>query len=345
MLGLGLSINKNNKISLDSGQVPTSPTNLVAEVISQSQINLTWDDNASDELVYKIEISENNVDWTEIEDSLPANSESYNAIGLDSNTLYYFRVRCANSTGDSDYSNTVSATTLSFPSDITNLVAWWSADSGVTTSGGLITQILDRSGNGFTITSDSGERPALITNELNSLPVMRFSGLDNILRSASNIGITGSSQRTMIVVTKSTFSTTQFVCGFGTSGTGQSFAGTLNPGAETSIAFTGVRRGVTNGLNTWHILSFIFPNGSTSSNDGIIFRNGVSLSLTNTSGTAQTVNTGAAPFAIGAALPTSTSSFFNGDVAEVILYSKALSNGERESVEQYLANKYGIALS
>jgi hypothetical protein len=33
---------------------------------------------------------------------------------------------------------------------------------------------------------------------------------------------------------------------------------------------------------------------------------------------------------------------FNGDIAEIIVYSRALSTGEQQTVEQYLRAKYGL---
>lgn len=42
---------------------------------------------------------------------------------------------------------------------------------------------------------------------------------------------------------------------------------------------------------------------------------------------------------------TSYSEFWNGDVAEVIVYGRALTDAERTQVEDYLAKKYGITLT
>lgn len=37
--------------------------------------------------------------------------------------------------------------------------------------------------------------------------------------------------------------------------------------------------------------------------------------------------------------------YYDGDIAEVIIFTRALTNGERQSVENYLSKKYNIALS
>jgi hypothetical protein len=47
--------------------------------------------------------------------------------------------------------------------------------------------------------------------------------------------------------------------------------------------------------------------------------------------------------AIGVAL-TLTGQFLNGDIAEIIVYQRAISVEERNSVERYLSVKWGIAI-
>jgi hypothetical protein len=36
------------------------------------------------------------------------------------------------------------------------------------------------------------------------------------------------------------------------------------------------------------------------------------------------------------------SNLFSGDIAEVLIYNRALSTSERQQVEQYLLNQYGL---
>lgn len=69
-----------------------APSNLIATVISTTQIDLTWTDNATNETSYRVEQSLNQVTWTEIA-TLPPNSSSYSVTGLTPGTTYYFRVR------------------------------------------------------------------------------------------------------------------------------------------------------------------------------------------------------------------------------------------------------------
>jgi hypothetical protein len=101
------------------GGIP-SPTNLNATAVSRTQINLTWQDNSSDESDFHIERSPNgSTSWTEI-GTVGVNVTSYSSTGLSCGTPYYYRVR-AHRDGDgqySDYTNVANATTQACNDDI-----------------------------------------------------------------------------------------------------------------------------------------------------------------------------------------------------------------------------------
>jgi hypothetical protein len=92
--------------------LPAVPTNLIATAVSRSQINLTWTDNATNETGFKIERCKGSTctNFAQIA-TVGANATSYSSIGLSSNTIYRFRVRAYNATGNSSYSNIAAATT------------------------------------------------------------------------------------------------------------------------------------------------------------------------------------------------------------------------------------------
>ena len=89
-----------------------SPTSLTATAVSSSQINLTWTDNSSSELGYKIERSPvDNLHYTQIA-IVGANITAYTSSGLNEATKYYYRVRAYNAIATSGYSNEKNATTF-----------------------------------------------------------------------------------------------------------------------------------------------------------------------------------------------------------------------------------------
>jgi acid phosphatase type 7 len=93
---------------------PNAPTGLTAIAASVSQIDLGWADNSDNEDGFRIERSTDGTNFTEIA-TVPANSNTYSAGGLASGTPYFFRVRAYNAVGNSNYSNTAVATTLTTP--------------------------------------------------------------------------------------------------------------------------------------------------------------------------------------------------------------------------------------
>lgn len=105
--------NEANATTLDT--IPNTPSSLSASVLSSSQIKLTWSDNSDNELGFKIERKlGTSGTWSQIA-TVGANVEQYTDSGLNSATIYYYRVRAYNNIGNSGYSNETNAKTLEVP--------------------------------------------------------------------------------------------------------------------------------------------------------------------------------------------------------------------------------------
>jgi hypothetical protein len=106
------------------------------------------------------------------------------------------------------------------------------------------------------------------------------------------------------------------------------FANNSNPKTNTSFVIQTARvnylNGGTNAVQT-------FANGSVAAS-------------TNLSGTGNTANTNSQAVRVGSNAA-ADNLFFNGDIAEILIFPTALSTEDRQKVEQYLSSKYAIALA
>lgn len=90
---------------------PSAPTNLTATGISESVIDVSWQDNASDETGYKVQRSSDGVSaWSDIA-TLAANSETFSDGGLTQGSTFYYRTYAVRNGDRSGYSNADSALT------------------------------------------------------------------------------------------------------------------------------------------------------------------------------------------------------------------------------------------
>lgn len=88
-----------------------SPSDLAVSVVSNTQLNLSWTNGSTNEDGISVERSEDGVAYAEIYQTAAA-ATSYNNTGLTQNTNYYYRVRAFRGSVYSEYSDVVSAYTL-----------------------------------------------------------------------------------------------------------------------------------------------------------------------------------------------------------------------------------------
>jgi titin len=102
---------------------PAAPSGLAVSSTTASQINLTWNDNSSDEDGFKIERAPGTTaSFSEIA-SAGAGVAAFSDTGLASATTFTYRVRAFGAGGNSTYSNTITGTTgVAPPSAPSNLI-------------------------------------------------------------------------------------------------------------------------------------------------------------------------------------------------------------------------------
>jgi len=89
-----------------------APTDLEASAVSGSSVNLSWSDNSTNELGFKIMRSLDGITFGSVTIT-GADTTSYTDTGLTPGTLYYYKIAAVNNNGISGFSNTVSLATLS----------------------------------------------------------------------------------------------------------------------------------------------------------------------------------------------------------------------------------------
>lgn len=95
--------------------LPPAPTQLSAQAVSQSEIRLSWKNTGDRFFNIKIERStENSKPFSQIA-TVPAGTDTYTDKQLVADTTYIYRIRATSGVGDSPYSDTVNARTLSTP--------------------------------------------------------------------------------------------------------------------------------------------------------------------------------------------------------------------------------------
>lgn len=239
-------------------------------------------------------------------------------------------------------------TTVSQP-PLNGLTLWLKADEGVTKDGsGFVSAWADQSGNtNHASQTVSANRPQWMDQILNDKPVLRFDGTNDQIKAAR---VPGTNDFTVISVAR-TFTSHEVdfegISG-NTGGTGQRYLfGVTQSGAD---AGAGVSMG-TNGISVYERGSNYLP--APAVYNGLVGTNFFMVEIKYTAKQAQILLNGGllrtglvsprpnvfAPTEIG-----SSASFgaFNGDVAEVLVYARSLSQADLQTVEQYLNNKYAI---
>ena len=111
-----------NTASATTQATPAPPGNTNATSVSSSRIDVTWQDQSSNEGGFKVERSTDGVNFSQIA-ILVANVTSYSNTNLPAGTAYSYRVRAYEGPNNSAYSNTASATTLAAPAAPSALTA------------------------------------------------------------------------------------------------------------------------------------------------------------------------------------------------------------------------------
>lgn len=245
------------------------------------------------------------------------------------------------------------------PLSISGLKLWLDAndpatlfqDSGLTTPATADADPVggwkDKSGNNNHATQAvAGDRGTLKLAIQNGLPIVRFDGTsDSLELSGAGLDILKNvAGATLFAAFKGTAADARFVLSFETNASGTLRAGLAiktagldyRAAGRTLDADTAGAAGGGTLANVWHTLVgwFDYTNG-----DIYAFLDGAQLATSSTTviSNGNTSNTSSALAQVGALAAVQ---FFPGDVAEVLVYTSALSVANRQAVESYLNSKW-----
>ncbi len=218
------------------------------------------------------------------------------------------------------------------------LLVWLKADAGVDTLNGTVSRWHDQSGNGYdAIQTNTSRQPLLVANALNGKPVLRFDGFYQRLEFTNS---TLMSEFTIFMVVKNDsrggWDQWYFILFMGV----DNFTDRIEIGGPDG----GIRAVAPNisAYGEWRNISI--------ETNQLIFSttlrwNGSDATMIPVVGTNMSIN---APMGTGGGIagtdgdPSGNLLTAKCDFAEVIIYSRVVSDSERIAVENYLSDKYNI---
>jgi hypothetical protein len=214
------------------------------------------------------------------------------------------------------------------PDDIAGLVGWWKADSLSLSDNDAITTWPDSSGNGNTFAGAIG--PTYKTAIQNGLPVARFDGVDDVLNQTP---IAWTNLTVFIVVkVPADPAAVQEDTGLWQMSTGSSTHYPFTDGVVYDGAGSDTRKTV--GDLTPSLAAFRLYEVRSTSGEWTAWLDGSQVFTTGTNTVATPTDMRLGENGLG--------NQFEGDIGEMLVYDAALSDTDREAVETYLADKWGL---
>lgn len=250
-------------------------------------------------------------------------------------------------------SNFTVATPFS-PTDISGLVGWYDLSdastlftdtgrtSAVTADGDLIKGVTDKSGTGHHM-SEATNPPTYKTGIVNSLPVGRFDGTNDLLTSSA-LGITGTAA-TFFAVTKKLSAVTGCIMEMGNADSGGLELYWHNSGLAVAYRTGNVGTAevdIATGLASFTIVTVEYD-ATLASGETSLWLNGDSTGTSHGGGDAN--NTSAfSSLPLYLAAHAGVVDFGNFDIASALVYDSALDSTNRSRVQSYLGARFGITV-
>jgi hypothetical protein len=235
------------------------------------------------------------------------------------------------------------------PQTSANLLQWLRADAGVTSSSGSVSTWSDQSGNSNDATQSSGSlQPSLVAGAINSavMPTVTFNGSSQYMNIASDFANMTAGATIVAVLEPTSSVATCTPCAYGNSSNSDAiFAQSVGTQAKLNVYDSSTSSSVTTSSNplttsAYHMLIETFaPGSSPSTGVGTIFVDGSQVAQS-TSMVQTMNNTTRSSNLLGAGI--GLANYFQGGLAELLVYNSPLSASQLAMVQSYVYSKYAI---
>lgn len=331
---LGCTAGTSFSVEVVSAAELTEPFTLVSPyagfATTESTIELSWNQSAG-ALGYTLALSN---DPTFSEAATFATQQTHIAVPIPANQTYFWRVSATNVCNNERPSNVRNFTKFSF-NELSEVQFWINAESIATSSAGRVQSFIDLKTEIPIFTQNTAsQQPMPIASwpALNGRPVVDFTAAQQHFLNGPNLSALSQGEILSLFQLKQYPSTSNFTGGIWTFGT--SAQHDFFPFTDGNI-YSGFGRDT----------RFTIPNPSANFNMTgpllVNFRSGSTFSFH--IGTSQVFSNegGAVSFPTSSILGrTAANHYFNAYLAEAILFSKVLTDGERAFYRNFLYNKY-----
>lgn len=314
--------------------VPLVPANLRAQGISTNQVSLAWNfslGTASTRFV--IERKESTATgFSQV--AMVRDALGYLDSGLAAASSYNYRIKAINDSGESAYTSEITASTFSSGTAVplSNLKLWLRADCGAAGTGTnrFLSRWLDQSGNGsHAVQNTLANSPKWIANATNGMPAVHFDGVNDSLSIPNMLsGVTNVEVIAVLKAATGSPSSYQGLWRFGSMG----YAYYPEPSGQIQDSFASTTMHMVGKpvqtVNQFHGYDVSSGNGLWQARINGVLQTSDTNNTFSTSSTLYLGNAG--------------SYYFTGDIAEILVFNRLLSDEEREAVGLYVNSRYGL---
>lgn len=222
----------------------------------------------------------------------------------------------------------------------TSLMATSNAGTGAVTSGSTVGHLADKSGNGWNLTQGTANNRPTWNGSLNGMTVLSFDGTNDVLSSSTSWPLTGDPAWSLFMVHTRTVTTSGYPLSWGLRTTGNVSVNDDNVGRWGIAGSSYFQTVVNTTTNAAQLVSATKPSGRA--HLCTTYRS-AAYSVGGFAG----LNTGLGSVAAGAfnlGLAVAGPSYHNGLIAEVLIYSRALTDTEHRNICLWLGARWGVTI-